>query len=340
MSAEAVAEAPGRAGQKGKRPAAPARKKSGAEGALEAPGHAVRERLLAGGGMSPDRLPMLRVILDGMASAFEDGLRKLSFPTPKFTVDSVTAARSGDASALMEGCALTATYGGVEPDSRIVVGVERKFIFAMVEGLFGADGSEPFYVEERAFTGVETRLGRSALDRIAKALQGSFATVAGAAIAMEPIEVKPDAPAAPRKASACLICRCKLAAFGCDSDVVVTIPQFVLDPLRGTLAQDPAVTIQSADPQWAQRMKARVTRTEVSLSAVMEKRDLTLGDIARFEVGQIIELPITPTGLIKLECEGQALFWCEIGQKDGAYTIRIEDFVDKEQEFIDDVLGA
>ncbi|HEY8261169.1 MAG TPA: FliM/FliN family flagellar motor C-terminal domain-containing protein, partial [Methylosinus sp.] len=72
----------------------------------------------------------------------------------------------------------------------------------------------------------------------------------------------------------------------------------------------------------------------------MEKRDLTLGDIARFEVGQIVELPVTPTGLIKLECEGQALFWCEIGQKDGAYTIRIEDFVDKEQEFIDDVLGA
>lgn len=340
MTAEEIAEA---SSKKPRRPTPTVKGKkrdAGAEEAPEAPGRAVRERLLAGGGLSPDRMPMLRVLLDETAAAFEEELRKLSFQSPKVVVDSVTSARASDAQATLDGSTLTAIYGGADAESRVTLAAERRFAFAMVEGLFGADGTEPFFDEDRALTPVEQKLARLALDRLAKALRESFAARADAVVPLDPVEVKPEPAGAGRKPGAILLCRCRLSAFDCDSVVLIAIPQAVLDPMRDALAQDPSATIQSTDPLWAQRMKARVTRTEVTLSAVMEKRDLTLGDIARFEVGQIVELPVTPTGLIKLECEGQALFWCEIGQKDGAYTIRIEDFVDKEQEFIDDVLGA
>jgi flagellar motor switch protein FliM len=340
MTVEDLAEA---SSKKAKRPAATMRGKkrdAGAEEAPEPPGRAVRERLLAGGGLAPDRVPMLRVLLDEMAAAFEEELRKLSFPAPKFVIESVASARAADAQATQDGCALTSVYGGADADSRVTLAAERRFVFAMVEGLFGADGTEPFYEEDRGLTGLEQRLGRSMLDRLAKALQNAFAARADASVPLDPVEVKPEPAGAARKAGSVLLCRCRLSAFERDSVALIAIPQSVVEPMRAALAQDPSATIQTADPLWAQRMKARVTRTEVTLSAVMEKGDLTLGDIARFEVGQIVELPVTPTGLIKLECEGQALFWCEIGQKDGAYTIRVEDFVDKEQEFIDDVLGA
>ncbi|MBY6242163.1 FliM/FliN family flagellar motor switch protein [Methylosinus sp. Sm6] len=338
MTAGEVVDASARA-SKGKRlaPAAPKKKRDDAQ---ESPGLAIRERLLAGGGLSPDRLPMLRVALDETASAFEQALRRLGLPSPQVAVESLVSARAADAQIALEAYALTATYGGAEPDARVAIGAERKFVFAMVEGLFGADGSEPFYDEERALTGVETRLGRLVLDRLAKTLQASLLTVAGAAPGLDPIEAKPEPAGAARRGGSMLICRLRLSALGCDSQSIVAIPQGVLEPLREALSADPAATIQSVDPLWAQRMKARVTQTELSLAAVMERRDLTLGDVARFEVGQIVELPVTPTGLIALECEGQTLFWCEIGQKDGAYTIRIAEFVDKEQEFIDDMLGA
>jgi flagellar motor switch protein FliM len=256
------------------------------------------------------------------------------------TVESVAVARAAEAQGALEAYAIDATYGSAEPDSRITFAAERRFVFAMVEGLFGADGSEPFYEEERALTGVETRLARLALDRLARALQESFVTVVGVAPALGPVDIKPEPPGAARRTGSTLTCRWRLSALGCESEAIVALPQAVIDPLREALAADPAVTIQSVDPLWAQRMKERVTQTEVSLSAVMERRDLTLGDIAGFEVGQIVELPVSPTGLIALECERQTLFWCEIGQKDGAYTIRIAEFVDKEQEFIDDMLGA
>ncbi len=53
-----------------------------------------------------------------------------------------------------------------------------------------------------------------------------------------------------------------------------------------------------------------------------------------------MKLPITPTSLLRVESEGRTLFWCALGQKDGSYTVRIEEFCDERQEFIQDLLGV
>ena len=84
-------------------------------------------------------------------------------------------------------------------------------------------------------------------------------------------------------------------------------------------------------------MQSEVSRTAVSLKAVLEERTVDLGDVAAFEVGQVIELQATPRSLVRLECNGQALFRCHLGQSQGAYMLRVEDVIDEEQEFIDDL---
>lgn len=309
------------------------------DAAADVVGRDVKERLLAGGGPSVDRLPLLRAVFDDMASGFEDAARQFADSSARFFVESVTAGRASDIFGSYDRCALTAAYDGADLDSKILLGADRNFVFALVEAMFGSDGSEPACDEKRGLTNVEIRAGQFAFGRVTKALQASFASVADIAFPMQQAENKPDL-AIGRKGGFALMCRCRFAAFGRVGDLFLAMPQSVIEPMRDALSQDPSVTILTADPHWAKRMKERVTQTEVSLHAVMEKSGLTLADVARFEVGQIVELPISPTSLIKLECEGQALFWCELGQKDGAYTIRIEDFVDKDQEFIDDVLGG
>ncbi len=299
----------------------------------------LKERLLAGGGLSVERLPLLRAVFEDMASGFEETLRRVSDPAAKFFIDQITAGRTNDIFESYEGCALTAVYSGADLDSKILVGVDHKFVFSLVEALFGADGSEAPCEEERSLSNVELRVGQFAFSRLTKALQASFSSVADIVFEMERVASKFDFTVGGRKNGAAIMCRFKLAALDREGEIFVVIPQSVLDPFRETLSRDPLVEVPLMDAQWAKRMQSRVTQTEVSVQAVMEKRGLTLADIARLEVGQIVELPISPSSLIKLECERQALFWCELGQKDGAYTVRIEDFVDQDQEFIDDVLG-
>ncbi|WP_244612997.1 FliM/FliN family flagellar motor switch protein [Methylosinus sp. Ce-a6] len=299
----------------------------------------VRERLLSGGGLSLDRMPLLRPVFDAMASEVQESVYGIAEGAMQFIVDSTTVARVSDIAAETERAAVASSYSvNADADVKIVIGADRRFVFTLLEGLFGSDGSEPPFEAERELTAIETRVGMLAFARVAKSLQAAFDSLVGATLALEPTESRGEAAGGARKNGFCVTCRCRLRAFGAEGELFVAIPQAALDPFRNALSQNPPSSASSLDPHWAKRMKERVTETEVTLSAVMEKTDLTLANVARFEVGQVIELPVSPTGLVALMCEGQSLFWCEIGQKDGSYTIRIDDFVDQQQEFIEDVL--
>lgn len=67
-------------------------------------------------------------------------------------------------------------------------------------------------------------------------------------------------------------------------------------------------------------------------------RHVTLEDIATLKIGQVLTLEATAKTRVKLECNAEFLFWCDLGQADGYYTLRVKDFVSQEQELIDDIL--
>lgn len=302
--------------------------------------HNLQERLLAGAGLSVDRLPALQSVFENMTAHFTESLRKSADAPIEFIADAVSSGRANEILSSLSRCALSAAFRAAEVDSCLVIGVDRQFIYLIVELLFGSDGSEIADDPERSLSKVETRLGHYALEWLAEALRSSFSTTAGISLAMERVEGKLDLAASCRRSGIVFMCTSKLRVFGRESDVFIAIPQAALEPFKGALSRVPSKEASRQDPIWARQLKTRVTHTEVTVRAIMEKRDLTLQDIARFEVGQVVTLPVSPTGLIKLECERQALFWCTLGQKDSAYTIRIEDFIDKNEEFIEDVLGC
>jgi flagellar motor switch protein FliM len=71
------------------------------------------------------------------------------------------------------------------------------------------------------------------------------------------------------------------------------------------------------------------------LHAVLDERELTLGEIAELHIGQVPPLKATPRSNVKVVCNDQTMFWCELGQTEGVYTLRIREFPDEEQELID-----
>ena len=66
---------------------------------------------------------------------------------------------------------------------------------------------------------------------------------------------------------------------------------------------------------------------------------LTFTTNTALKVGGILELQATTRTRVRLECNAEPLFWCSLGQGEGFYTLRIDESVSQEQEFIDDVLS-
>jgi flagellar motor switch protein FliM len=42
---------------------------------------------------------------------------------------------------------------------------------------------------------------------------------------------------------------------------------------------------------------------------------------------------------VKLECNSEPLFWCQLGQAEGKYTLKVDDVYDDEPDFLDGLVG-
>lgn len=299
----------------------------------------ISDKLLDAAGITVDRLPMLHVIFDRVATHCADGLRHLSASPSYFSVSNIESGRIGDILEFYESNAVAAMFHAVEWDTRILVGFDRDFIFTMVEVLFGSDGTEPPIDDERNFSNIEMRVAQTLFDEAGKALQAAFSQVAPTTFKLERIETRMDFAIIGRRNNLSVVSKLLIQALGRGGEMFVIIPQSALSPMRQALAHVLSGDGAGVDPRWTKQMQGEVQRTRVDLRAILEERLITLGEVAEFKVGQVLELQATPRSQVRLECNGQALFACQLGQSSGSYTLRVEDVIDQQQEFIDALHG-
>ncbi|MBN9023255.1 MAG: flagellar motor switch protein FliM, partial [Rhizobiales bacterium] len=128
----------------------------------------IRDMLLDAAGLTLERLPMLNVIYDRLATFCADALRHMTASQPYFSLSSVENSRIGDILDSYEANAIVGVFHAPTWDSHLLVGFDRDFVFTMIEALLGSDGSEPPVEEERSFSNVEVRVARAIFEPIGK----------------------------------------------------------------------------------------------------------------------------------------------------------------------------
>ena len=297
------------------------------------------ERLFDSAGISIERMPMLRVIFDRMAMQCSENTRQLSTAPAYFSVNSIKTERFGKVLEAAEGKAVVAVLHAQAWDARILVGLDNKLIFALVEALFGGDGSEAPYTDNRALTNIEMRVAQKTFDLISRSLQSAFSVVVETHFKFERIETRMDFAAIAPRNNFAVLAKLNLRILGRAGELFVVIPQAALNPIRQSLTTDHLSDVTSADPRWSRQIKTEISKAEVVVQAIIEEEGFTLGDIASLKVGHILQLKSTPKSRVKLECNNESLFWCQLGQAEGNYTLRVDDVIDSEQDFLDGLIG-
>ena len=296
------------------------------------------ERLLDGAKVSIERMPMLQVIFERVASQCSDALRQL-LPIPAlFSVESIATERIGDVIEGYDGNTVIGIVYVQAWESRLLIGVDNDFIFALADALFGGDGREEPVFDKRPLSNIDMRLAEKAIDIVGTALQGSFATICETTFKLDRIETRLDfVVIAPRTAFGI---RAKFNAriMGRDIGIFILIPQTALNSVRQELEREPSAEMSVRDPRWSKQIQEEVGRTEVAVRGVIEERQFTLADIASLRSGQVLILQANAKTKVKLECNAEPLFLCDLGQADGFYTLRTGDFVDQDQEFLNDIV--
>lgn len=295
-----------------------------------------RAPLVANGVATVGRLPVLRAIFDEAATRFEKAISETTGADVDFQVKDVLALRVGDAKDAS--AAAASIFQAPELRCKVAVGINVDLALMLVDLLFGSSVSIPFEHRDRGLTKVESRAVEFAITSLIDSFQAPFSKVVNVSYKLESTEQEFDWFALAGKGAAIVVCKFVLQTQGRQGEAFLAIPRIALDPYNEALSRAPNANGNFEDAAWAQNLRDQVVRASVKVSAVMEKRGLTLGDVARFHVGQLISLPFSPTSLIPLKNGARPLFNCELGQKEGFYTVRIEEKIDGEQEFIDRII--
>ncbi|MCJ2036239.1 flagellar motor switch protein FliM [Methylobacterium sp. J-068] len=296
----------------------------------------IRARLIDAGGLSLDRMPMLHVVFDRLTSGCSDNLKHLVASPVYFAFNGIASGRFGEMLDAYDSNAVAGIFHAPEWDSHILVGLDRDFLFTMVEALFGADGAEPPVEDERAFSALEIRLAHTILEQVGKALESSFSLVSTTPFRLERTETRMEFAVIGGRNNKAVEAKFSIQALNRGGEMFLILPQSVINPMRPALAKVLTGDSAARDPKWTQQIAAEVQKAEVTLRAVLEERTLTLGEIADLKVGQIIGLDATPTTRVKLEGNDRPLFWCHMGQAQGSYVLRVDEAITQAKEGADD----
>jgi flagellar motor switch protein FliM len=294
--------------------------------------------LLGGRQLGIERLPMLRSALEQLGPACVKDLRSLSSAPMRLSLQSIEATTVGAALWAGPGSAAVTVLDAADWSTPLMVSSDRSAVLAMVDMLLGGDGSQSARVSTRPLSKIEIDIAAVFHASLARALSSSFESIAASPFAIQGTADRPDFEVMGRE-EAVVVARYGLDAPGSGA-ILILIPRSALEALRKPLSQKLSKEHAPADPRWSEQIQSELTRTSVTLTAILEERVGELADVYNMKVGEIIELNATPQSRIRVECNGERLIWCDLGKSKGVYTIRVDSFIDPDQELLDDILAA
>jgi flagellar motor switch protein FliM len=296
--------------------------------------------LFAGSSNFVERLPMLRAAFERAADSCAEDLGAVLEQPPLVTLQGIESGTAAELLDAHDGRGVVGVLHAAKWNARLLVSADRGAVFAIVETMLGGDGSQPAYAMDRPFSRIELGVVAAFFGRVAKALETAFAGIADTPFAVEGTTDEIDYEIMGRRNNSVVVARFRLEAAGRGGEVLIAVTRAALNPLRQALARTPVKEAPAADARWSQQIQSEVTRAHVMLTAVLDERMGLLGEVAGFQVGQVVELNATAHGRVRLECNGERLMWCHLGKAQGKYTLRVDELVDREQEFMNEILSG
>lgn len=235
-----------------------------------------------------------------------------------------------------EAFALTIVSSPISADAMTLV-MDAQAVAVMVSALFGGDPDQPVAPIERDLSQIEADVATTVFQEVAAALNGSGKRSLDLRLPVPKAMSGNEARRRVLRDGAAVRIVYGLSTPSDSGTVTVMIPQRLLLTSRsgGATAGEHGETTEF---DWRARFSEEVMRSTVRLEATMPLARLTLGDLAAFKPGQVIELEENAQLNARLSARDKTLFVCEFGKLGQNYTVRISRPHDAGQDFIDGLM--
>jgi len=232
--------------------------------------------------------------------------------------------------------ALTVGSSTASPDA-LSIRLEAKAISVLVNALFGAEAEIAAGGIERDLSPVEIEVANLVCRLVAVAYNGFNAPARRIKLPLAPVVSGESLKEFAVRDGPGLRIDFAVGAEPERGRVSLFMPQRVVLQ-RGGDEADPALA-EALSAEWAARFNEEVMRARVTLQATLSVGRMTLGQVAAFRRGHVIELSRTAPTETRLSARNRQLFVCEFGRLDENYTVRIKTPVAESQDIIDGLVS-
>lgn len=305
----------------------------------ESGGQPATDKLLEPPKLEVERLHVLKGVLERLVTTLAERFRDYCNVPSSFFVNQMESGNSWDVLESYED-SIAGIYYCRQWDSKIVVGLDRRFIFSLIDAAFGGDGSMPPFESDRPFTSLEARLARSVFNIVIPELEDLLNPITQVSFDMEKLETKLDFQILGQTDIPVIAVQVLFQILDNGGRMFMIIPQAALHPIRKLLERTRALDGTSVDPDWQRKMQDGLASSDMLLKGVLEGPEMTLDQISALEPGQILRLNVDTKSLIALECQNERIFMCRLAQAKSQFALVIENAVDREKELVADLISG
>ncbi len=276
--------------------------------------------------VSYERLPMLEVVFDRLVRMLSTSLRNLTQDNVDVGLDEVISLRFGDYLNSIPLPAMLAVFKAEEWDNYGLITVDSSLIYSTVDVLLGGRrGTAAMRIEGRPYTTIERNLVERMIHVILSDLSAAFDPLSQINFHFDRLETNPRLATISRHSNAVILARFRIDMEDRGGRLELVIPYATLEPIRELLLQMFMGEKFGRDTIWETHLAQELWMTEVDLSAVLEKKAMSLKDVLQWKVGSQLSLDVTPDSDIELLCGDIPMFYGRMGRKGKNIAVQIED---------------
>ena len=267
------------------------------------------------------KLPTLEMINERFARTLRIGIYNLLHRSAELSVKGIDLLRFGE---YMHSLQVPTNLNLVKMKplrGTALVVYEPRLVFTLVDNFFGGGGKYPARIEGREFTPTEMRVIQLLLKQTFADLVESWAPVMPVEFEYLNSEVNPHFANIISPREYIVVSRFNIELDGGGGEMHIAFPYAMLEPIREQLDAGVQSDRIERDEGRMRAMRAQLQDAQVELSSAIAQRQISLRELSRLKVGDVIpiELPRTVT----LQVEQMPLFSGEFGVHNGRNAVKV-----------------
>lgn len=208
-----------------------------------------------------------------------------------------------------------------------IVIFDTKFIFSVLEILFGSSNITAPRIEGREFTKIELNVIRKVVDLVCVEMVKAWEPVYEIQAKYSRSEMNPNYITMVAKEETVCLCDYTIDIGEVKSWMKLCIPYSILETIKGYLIATPSREDIAMRERWQAHLRERILDVPLQVKAVLGKKHISLQDLLGLKVDSVVMIDRHINDNIDVEIKGKKKMTGKIGTFRGNKAIKVEQFI-------------